>query len=132
MSDRRRRFAAGLALVAGIHSLLVGAAMLLAPGLLLRLGGWEPFDDVFFVLQGGAFHVVLGLGYLLEWRFCGRLRLLILAKACAVVFLAGVLVLADAPPAVRLALPGDALFLAAAFALDPRPGRGGQSRSASS
>ncbi len=118
MSGRAERLAAALAWIAGLHSVGVGAVLLFVPSLLTRLGGWPLPRDGFFVMQGGAFHVVLGLAYVLEWRLHRRLRLLALAKACAVVFLGATLLLGLARPVAALALAGDATFLAAALLLD--------------
>jgi len=117
VTGRAGRWAAALAWAAGAHSLAVGAVLLFVPALLVRVG-WPSPPDGFFVMQGGAFHVVLGLGYLLEWRIHRRLQLLVLAKACAVAFLGVTLALGQAPPIAGLALAGDAAFLAAAALLE--------------
>ena len=41
----------------------------------------------FFPRQSGAFHIILALGYLWEYRAHQTIRLMLLAKATAVVFL---------------------------------------------
>ncbi len=118
MTGRVDRAAALLALAAGAHSLAVGLVLLFAPSLLVHLAGWSPPPRGFFVLQGGAFHVILAPGYVLEWRIHRRLRLLVLAKAGGTAFLAATLLLGLAPAAAAIALLGDAAFLAAGVLLD--------------
>ncbi len=76
----------GIILVA-LHSFLVGALMLFFPHWTLKFAGWENVDYVFFVRQSGAFHFVVGLGYLVEYWRNQSISLLVIAKITAVVFL---------------------------------------------
>ena len=76
----------GVGLVA-LHSLLVGALLFFVPEWTLAFAGWESMDNLFFIRQSGAFHFVVAAGYLVEYRRCGTINLLMIAKATAVVFL---------------------------------------------
>jgi hypothetical protein len=75
------------------HSLAVGLVLLLVPQWAVQLGGWGEADPTFFVRQGGAFHLVVAVGYILEYRRSQSVVLLLFAKALAFVFLIGVTVL---------------------------------------
>lgn len=70
-----------------LHSLLVGALLFFLPEWTLKFAGWEGTDNLFFPRQSGAFHFVVAAGYFVEWRKCGSINLLIIAKSTAVVFL---------------------------------------------
>ncbi len=76
----------GIILVA-LHSLLVGALLLLIPEWTLNFAGWQPMDDLFFIRQSGAFHFVVAAGYLIEYWRHGTINLLVIAKSTAVIFL---------------------------------------------
>jgi hypothetical protein len=76
----------GVSLVT-LHSILVGALLFFIPEWTLRFAGWEGTDTLFFPRQSGAFHFVVAAGYFVEWRRCGSINLLIIAKSTAVIFL---------------------------------------------
>lgn len=82
-----RSFRDGLVVLVALHSLGVGVVMLGAPAWVARFGGWGAADPLFFVRQGGAFHLILATAYVAELRRHGTVRLLVLAKGVAVVFL---------------------------------------------
>ena len=82
----RRLEGVGIVLIA-LHSFLIGLALLVMTRWVLDFAGWTGVDHLFFPRQSGAFHIVLALGYLIEYRRTGGISLLILAKATAVVFL---------------------------------------------
>ncbi|MFQ6096230.1 MAG: hypothetical protein ACE5O2_00780 [Armatimonadota bacterium] len=69
------------------HSLILGALMLLTPGRLLRIVGWEPPDDLFFASQSGAFLLILGAAYLGALWHRPYVWILIGSKLGACVFL---------------------------------------------
>jgi hypothetical protein len=73
-----------------LHSVAVGLGLLAAPGWALRFGGWEAAagGTLFFVRQGGAFHLAVATGYLLEYAHHRGVVLLCCTKALATVFLA--------------------------------------------
>jgi hypothetical protein len=103
----------------------VGLALALFPRWSAAFGGFGEGAASFFTRQGGAFHLVLGAAYALEYRSLGTVRLLVLAKGCAVVFLGAILLAGGAPWAVGLSAAGDALMLAAALLLRPAYAAGG-------
>lgn len=94
-----------------LHSVGVGAALLFWPAGALRLGGWEQPQDFFFVRQGGVFHLVVALGYALEYLQRRGTDLMVGAKCMAVIFLVSVSLATEVPPAVPLAAAGDLLML---------------------
>ncbi len=102
-----------MALVA-LHSLAIGVVLTLFPRWSLALGGFDPGAPLFFVRQGGAFHLVLGIAYLAQHLATGRLTLVILAKSCGTVFLAAMVIGGGTPWAVPAAAAGDALMAAVA------------------
>lgn len=81
----------GLVVLVSLHSFLVAVALLAAPRAILAFGGWgAPGDgDLFFPRQGGAFHLVLAIAYLVEHYRSGGVALLVLAKTIAALFLLG-------------------------------------------
>jgi hypothetical protein len=79
------------------HSYFVGVLLLLAPRLALDLGGFAAPENLFFPRQGGAFHVVLATGYLLEYGRTRGVALLVSAKILAAVFLVTVTFTGDVP-----------------------------------
>lgn len=72
------------------HSVGVGILLTFAPRFALRFAGWPTAgveNPVFFVVQGGVFHFVVAIGYILEYRRHGTMSLMIAAKGMATVFL---------------------------------------------
>jgi len=76
----------GVSLVV-LHSLFVGALLVFIPEWTLKFAGWGGTDTLFFPRQSGAFHFVVAAGYFVEYRRCGSINLLVMAKTTAVVFL---------------------------------------------
>lgn len=82
-----------LVLLIAAHSLAVGIVLLFLPQWATDFGGWGEVTPTFFVRQGGAFHLVVAVGYVLEYRRSQSVTLLLFAKTLAFVFLIGVTVL---------------------------------------
>ena len=76
----------GVALVV-LHSLLVGALLIFFTGWTLEFAGFGGSADYFFPRQSGVFHIVIAIGYAVEYRRSHGITLLLLAKFTAVVFL---------------------------------------------
>lgn len=74
-------------ILVAVHSVGVGVVLVFFPRWAAGFGGWEGLSDVFFVRQGGAFHFVVALGYLMEYRRHRTVRLLLTAKAIGTAFL---------------------------------------------
>ena len=70
-----------------LHSAIIGVVFILAPNFTMQFGGWERIDPVFFGRQAGAFHIVLAAGYLMEFAKYRGVRLILIAKSFAFVFL---------------------------------------------
>ena len=70
-----------------LHSLGVGVALMAFTDWSVAFGGWGRAEPRFFVRQAGVFHVVVAVGYLLEYFRSRGVGLLLLAKSGAVVFL---------------------------------------------
>ena len=78
-----------LVILIALHSLAVGLVLLFVPVWAARFGGWGAVEPTFFVRQGGAFHLVVAVGYILEYRRNQGVTLLLFAKTLAFVFLIG-------------------------------------------
>ncbi len=77
---------AGVALVV-LHSLLVGVLLIFLTGWTLEFAGFDHSVNYFFPRQSGVFHIVVAIGYALEYRRSRGITLILLAKFTAVVFL---------------------------------------------
>ncbi len=113
---RARRLEWWLVTLIAAHTYAVGLALLAVPGWALRFGGWEVVPPLFFPRQAGVFHLILGTGYLVEFRRSRGIVLLLTAKACAAVFLLGATALSHVPWFVTFAGVADGLMGAAALA----------------
>ncbi len=82
----RRLEGVGVFLVA-LHSFLIGIMLIFATVRILDFAGWSHVSHPFFPRQSGAFHLIMAVGYFWEFRSHGTIRLLLLAKGTAVVFL---------------------------------------------
>jgi len=82
----QRLEAVGVALVV-LHSLLVGILLIFLTGWTLEFAGFNNSVNFFFPRQSGAFHIVIAIGYALEYRRSRGITLILLAKFTAVVFL---------------------------------------------
>ena len=82
----RRLEGVGVFLVA-LHSFMVGTLLILTPGWVLQIVCLDEVSHLFFPRQSGAFHIILAAGYFWEYRAYKTIRLMLLAKAAAVVFL---------------------------------------------
>lgn len=99
-----------LIILIALHSLAFGLVLLWAPSWAFQFGGWEDVEPLFFPRQGGVFHIVVAIGYLIEhFRYRGVL-LLLTAKAVATVFLFGITVLGDSVWVIPFSGAVDALM----------------------
>ena len=76
-------------IVVASHSLILGTALLFAPGEVLAFAQWPVIGDLFFVSQAGIFLVVLGFAYLAALWHRVLVWLIIGSKLGAVLFLFG-------------------------------------------
>lgn len=97
----------------GLHSCILGLAMLFAPSIMLSLLGFHDRVPVFFPSQSGIFLLVLGICYLLALIQRALVIVILVSKALAVPFLTIHAIFLDAPPLIWAADAGDALMLAA-------------------
>lgn len=70
-----------------LHSFMIGFFLLFVTQWTLDFAGWDQVSHLFFPRQSGAFHIILAAGYLWEYRRLNTIRLILLAKITAVVFL---------------------------------------------
>ena len=88
--DPARRLTLLLYLV-GVHSVAVGLGMIWQPVNLLEAMGCAPVGEPFFPAQGGVFHIVMAMGYVLAARDLANhrslIRFAILVKSVATGFL---------------------------------------------
>jgi hypothetical protein len=87
MSENGNRLLGPFVWLVALHSYAVGLGLLLAPDLAVTIGGFPEQKTLFFMHQGGVFHIVVATGYLLEYRRARTVALMIFAKSVATVFL---------------------------------------------
>ncbi|MBI5367128.1 MAG: hypothetical protein HZA54_08835 [Planctomycetes bacterium] len=102
-----------LILLIGLHSCLLGLAMLLLPARMLALLGFPGSVPVFFPSQSGIFLLALGICYLLALARRPLVIVILVSKALAVPFLTIHAAFLAAPPLIWAADAVDALMLAA-------------------
>jgi hypothetical protein len=97
-------------LVVGVHSIVLGVAMLFAPIRFLSLARWPypPAHDPFFASQSGIFLIILGVAYLAALRHGVLVWLIVGSKLAAVLFLFGHGLFGGAPFQVMLLGAADA------------------------
>jgi hypothetical protein len=71
----------------GLHSLVLGTALLVHPAWILGMAGWQYDGPLFFPAQSGIFLLILGGAYLAGIRHRPFAWLLVASKAAAVTFL---------------------------------------------
>jgi hypothetical protein len=76
-----------LVLLIGLHSLILGFAMLFLPTHTLNLFGWEYQGPMFFPSQAGVFLTLLGILFVTFIWYRRLIWFIILVKSVAVVFL---------------------------------------------
>lgn len=105
-----------LVVLVAIHSAAVGIVLLGAPRWAAAIGGWGDVDSTFFIRQGGAFHIVVAAGYLMEYFRHRTVGLLLTAKTLATFFLVfSWLADISGPWALPFAALGDALMAVVVF-----------------
>jgi len=84
---RPRTLRIALVIAIALHSILLGAAMLLFPTRTLEMFGWEYDGPTFFPSQAGIFLLLLGVAYAGGIHHRPFAFFLVGSKACAVIFL---------------------------------------------
>jgi len=105
----------GLIALIGLHSLLVGLLMLFAPRFMLGAFGFPADVPVFFPSQSGIFLTILGVCYLLALTEPAFVKVILMSKAFAVLFLVAHVTLLSAPPIIWGAAFGDGGMLVALY-----------------
>lgn len=104
-----------------LHSAAVGLGLILLPGGPLRALGFEDGPERFFRTQGGVFHLVAALAYVLAaWdpeRFPVLVAWTVAVKAVATVFLLTYYFAVEGKPLVLLSGLGDAVMGGAVWAI---------------
>ncbi len=117
----------GLIWFIGVHSSVLGIVMLLAPRFMLRTFGFPETVPVFFPSQSGIFLLILGVCYLLALREPAFVRVILISKAFAVIFLFTHAAFLSAPPIIWAMFAGDGTMLVALSAALVRRRRAGRS-----
>ncbi|MEW6050369.1 MAG: hypothetical protein AB1644_04825 [Candidatus Zixiibacteriota bacterium] len=87
-SDRNQLSLLAIAVtLVSAHSIVLGIVLLAAPKWLLSLFGWSIDCHRFFLQQAGLFHVLLGTFYAVEFSRYRHVRVLVITKVSAVLFL---------------------------------------------
>jgi hypothetical protein len=107
-----------------LHSFSVGIALAFFPRWSAAFGGWGDARPVFFICQGGAFHLVVATGYIMEYAKTRTLHLMIFAKLVGTVFLTAAWVLdSNFAWAVPFSALGDAVMAVLAVVISRRADR---------
>lgn len=96
-----------------LHSIILGAAMLIRPMLVLELSGWQYDGDAFFPQQAGIFLTLLGGAYAMALWHRHFAWFLVVSKTVAVAFLVGEHLFGTAPKVILVAALLDGLMGAA-------------------
>ncbi len=102
-----------LILLVGIHSFILGVAMLFATRFMVATLGFATSTPPFFPSQSGIFMLILGLFYLYALVEPSFVWTIIVSKAFAVMFLFVHVIFLAAPPIIWAAGAGDATMLIA-------------------
>jgi len=74
-----------------LHSIAIGLVLIAQPALLMKLSGFSPECDRFFPTQGGVFHILMALAYVMGATNIKKYHYLIvfsiIVKAVATLFL---------------------------------------------
>jgi len=116
-SEIARRLEAWLVVLVALHSFAVAVFLLFFTEWGVRFGGWSAAEPLFFARQAGVFHVVVAVGYLLEYFRYRGVSLLVTTKTIAVVFLGSMFLVDGGPWAVPLSAAGDAAMAVVVFAV---------------
>lgn len=92
------------------HSIGVGISLLFLTRWGVTFGGWEGLNLTFFARQAGTFHIVVAIGYLLEYFRHREVTFLIVTKIIAVLFLVSMMLVEPVPWALPPSALGDALM----------------------
>jgi len=113
IKNPRSRLALILVLVA-IHSICVGIGLIIRPAELMQLFGFGKCYERFFPTQGGVFHIVMAVGYLMAAHNVDQYRCLaifsIIVKIMATIFLFTYFVVVEKIWLVLLSGIGDGLM----------------------
>ncbi len=94
-----------------IHSFLVGVGLILRPATLMQLFAFSPCSERFFPVQGGVFHIVMVVAYIIAATDVDRYHYLVvysvIVKAIAAVFLLTYFLAVDNIPLVLASGAGD-------------------------
>lgn len=104
-----------LVVLIALHSAGIGVALLAFPVWSAGFGGWGEAGPLFFLRQGGVFHLVVALGYLHEHLRHRGVTLLVAAKCAACLFLFGVTLAGESAWSVPLSGLADGAMAVAAL-----------------
>ena len=94
-----------------VHSVAVGLALLFLTRWGVAFGGWQGLNLTFFARQAGVFHLVVAIGYLLEYFRYRDVTFLLTTKIIAVLFLVSMMLVEPVPWALPLSALGDGLMV---------------------
>lgn len=122
MDGRVRMLERWIVVLIAIHSAGVGLLLLLAPEWSAEFGGWDGVASQFFTRQAGVFHIVVALGYLLEYFRTGGVTFLVVTKSVALVFLTAAFLLGEHAWSVPFSAISDGLMAVVVAAVHTRGG----------
>lgn len=84
-----------LIILIAIHSFVVAFFLMFLTRWGAAFGGWGEVSPLFFARQAGVFHIVVGVGYLLDYFRYRSITFLLVTKVLAVLFLVSMMMVAE-------------------------------------
>ena len=84
-----------LIVLIAIHSFVVAFFLMFFTRWGAAFGGWGDVSPLFFARQAGVFHIVVGVGYLLDYFRYRSVTFLLVTKVLAVLFLVSMMMVAE-------------------------------------
>ena len=112
----------GLILLIAVHSVMVGIFLLFLTRWGVEFGGWQELSPTFFARQAGVFHIVVAVGYLLEYFRYREVTFLLVTKIIAVLFLVSMMLVEQVVWALPWSALGDGLMVPLVYLVHRRAG----------
>ena len=107
-----------------LHSFSVGIGLLLMPSSYLEIFGFHDYSYSFFQAQGGVFHIVMFVAYIMAIKYMPKSSSLILfaisAKSMATIFLINYYIFVESSWMIIMSAFGDAIMASILYLLYKR------------
>lgn len=98
-------------LLIAAHSVTIGLFLLILTRWGVEFGGWLELEPTFFARQAGIFHIVVAIGYLLEYQRYRQVTFLLVTKIIAVLFLVSMMMIEPVVWSLPPSALGDGLMV---------------------